>query len=271
MGQFDELWAYCKETFDLVKRRPFVFLPHLVFFGFIIVSFLIFIGSGAVKFFLGGSLPVISAGAFFTAVVFMVGMLLITAGQQNLYRKAALGYEINFDDFINGIKWYTGRILLGMFLTFLIVMGVSVVFMVFLVIPGINILAGIAVMVIVFLINVFLSTWKAAMAFKELGVIDAFKESYYFVKEFFWPMALITFIKGLFEGGGDKSQQGNTSGFRFNVNLPGVNPELLRRGLPLAFAGLVPIIIILAVISTLIVVYLEQLVFVIYARREGIF
>ncbi len=272
MGQFSELWSYCKEAFNVVKERPFLFLPPVIFMGLLIVVLLVALGPAFAGFVIGRNVRFFSAAVLFVIPMAFVAFAIVTAGQQNLYRKAALGHYVNMGDFLDGIKWFTGRIVLGILLFMVIFIGTALVAVLFLPVPGLRVLGIIAAAVLGFVIKVFLSAWTAAMAFKDMGVTDAFRDSYRFVKEFFWPMVLLTFIKGFFDGSGNNgSDAGRNSGSNIRINLPGINFRVFGgQNIRADLAVLIPFMIAMAIISIVITVYLEQLVFVVYGRREGI-
>jgi hypothetical protein len=132
-------------------------------------------------------------------------------------------------------------------------------------------------------VSVFLSAWKAAVAFKDLGVIEAFGDSYRFAKKFFWPMAVVVFIRGLFDGnnnngssGGNGGNNFNAGGMDVNLNMSNLNMfgldvgSVLGIGSRMAVLAIIPMAAAAAIISIAATVYIDQLVFVIYARRENL-
>ncbi|MBA1335318.1 MAG: hypothetical protein HPY66_0940 [Firmicutes bacterium] len=280
MGQFSELWLYCKETFGIVKRRPFLFVPRLVFMGLLLSSVFFVGGIAFVRLLPGRWMNVFPLGIL--VIGFLVGNLVVEGGQINLYKKAALGYTVGMDDFGEGVRKFVGRVFIGGLMLLLLIALMSFLMVGFVTIPLLGVLAGIALVIAIFAVNVLLSAWKAALAFKDIGVMDAFSDSWRFVREFFWPMALVVFVKGLFDGNNNNnsgSNQGNNfniNGINVNLNIPGLNMFGLNQGFSfgvrsaMALIALIPFVVAAAIISIAATVYIEQLIFVIYARRESL-
>ena len=68
----------------------------------------------------------------------------------------------------------------------------------------------------------------------------------------------------------------NIGGFDVNLNLPGVNMlgmdtgSMMQLGSIMALMAVIPLAAFAALVTILVTVYLDQLVFVIYARRENL-
>lgn len=282
MGQFEELWMYCKETFGIVKQRLVLFVPRLIMAGLFMVFVFIMVGSAFLgilqgKVVLGMPLAVIMVG-----LVTFIGNLVVESGQIGLFSKAALDYSIGMKDFSEGIGKYIGRVFAGGFLFFLLFILIGLSTLILFVIPVLNIVAVIGMVIAMIVVSVFLSAWKAALAYKDLDVAEAFRDSYRFAREFFWPMALVVFVRGLFDGsnnnkGGEGGRGGlSVGGINLDINLPGIRipgmdaGTILGIGSAAALLAVIPIAAAAALISTVITVYIDQLIFVIYARRENI-
>lgn len=280
MGQFSELWMYCKETFEVVKRRLVLFVPRLLLGGFFLGLVALVIGTAVFGKVIGGGVLGLPMAAVITAILVLIGNLFVESGQINLFAKSALGHTVSMHDFREGISKYIGRVLAGGFLFILLFIAIGITTLIFVAIPLLNVIAVIGVVVLMFAANVFLSAWKAALAFKDLDVTQAFADSYRFAKEFFWPLALVVFVRGLFDGSNDNgSHKGgkggglSISGVNVNTDLPGINLPGMDMGTLLGVGSVIafmPIAAAAILISTVITVYLDQLVFVIYARRENL-
>lgn len=278
MGQFSELWLYCKETFDIVKRRIFLFVPKIIFMGLLFSSVLFVGGIAFVRPLPGRWMNVFPLGVL--VVGFLLGNLVVESGQINLYKKAALGHTVGVDDFREGVGRFVGRIFIGGLLLLLLITGLLMVG--FVAVQLLGALASIIILIAVFAVNVLLSAWKAALAFKDLGAIDAFSDSWRFVRAFFWPMVLVLFVKGFFDGnnnnnsGNNQGNNLNISGINVDLNIPGLNMFGINQGSffgmrpVMAIIGLIPFAVAAAIISIAATVYLEQLIFVTYARRENL-
>lgn len=273
MGQFEELWSYCRETFRIVLDRPFLFVPRLLFAGIQLFAILAIIGMGS--FF--SRVPMTSnmlglPGALIVLIIAgILGRLVLAAGELNLFRKAASGYAVGAGDFWDGVRRFAGRVLLGEVMLGLVLIVVGIPALILIPLGGLRIIGFIAVVVLSFTVTAFLSLWKAAVAFKDIGVIDAFMDSYDFVRDYFWPMVLVVFVRGLFNGNRQNNNGNRGSGFNINFNLPGIHFGPFNwRYMGWDIAAMIPFVVIFMVISIIILIYLDQLTFVIYSRREGI-
>ena len=282
MGQFEELWMYCKETFGIVKQRLVLFVPRLLMAGLFMFFVFIMIGSAFLGILQGKGVLGMPMAVIMLSLVALVGNLVVESGQIGLFSKAALGHSIGMRDFGEGIGKYTGRVFAGSILFLLLFLLIGLLSLILFVIPVLNLVAVIGMVVAMLLASVFLSAWKAALAFKDLDVAEAFRDSYRFAREFFWPLALVVFVRGFFDGSnnnrGDESGQSSLSvgGINLNLELPGISipgmdaGSILRIGSAAVLLAVMPIAAAAALISTVITVYIDQLVFVIYARRENI-
>ncbi len=282
MSQFEELWMYCKETFGIVKKRLVLFVPRLLMTGLFMALVFIMVGSAFLGILQGRGVLGMPLAVLMLGLVALVGNLIVESGQIGLFSKAALGYSIGMRDFGEGIGKYTGRVFAGGILFILLFLLIGLSTLILFVIPVLNIVAAIGIVVAMLLVSVFLSAWKAALAFKDLDVVEAFRDSYRFAREFFWPMALVVFVRGLFDGsnnnkGGESGRGGlNIGGINLNINLPGISipgmdtGSILGIGSAVALLAVIPLAAAAALISTVMTVYIDQLIFVIYARRENI-
>ncbi|HZX45867.1 MAG TPA: hypothetical protein VFF83_01175 [Clostridia bacterium] len=282
MSQFEELWMYCKETFGIVKQRLVLFVPRLIMTGLFMALVFIMVGSAFLGILQGRGVLGMPLAVVMLGLVTLVGNLVVESGQIGLFSRAALGYSIGMKDFGEGIGKYTGRVFAGGILFILLFLIIALSTLILFVIPVLDIVAAIGMVVVMLLVSVFLSAWKAALAFKDLDVMEAFRDSYRFAREFFWPMALVVFVRGLFDGSnnnkGGEGDGGSLSvgGINLNINLPGINipgvdaGTMLEIGSVAALLAVIPIAAAAAIISTVLTVYIDQMVFVIYARRENI-
>jgi len=283
VGQFSELWMYCKETFEVVRRRLFLFVPRLLMVGLIFVFIMLTVGTILVKGLSGGGMFGLPLALVVFTGLFMLVHLMVESGQINLFAKAASGNSVGMQDFREGVRRFTGRVFVGSVLYLLIILITGFIMVMFFAIPFLNILAIIGAFIVMLGISVFLSAWKAALVFKDLGAAEAFGDSYRFAKEYFWPLALVVFVRGLFDGNNNNRGQGggqggglNIGGFDVNLNLPGVNMlgmdtgSMMQLGSIMALMAVIPLAAFAALVTILVTVYLDQLVFVIYARRENL-
>jgi hypothetical protein len=282
VGQFEELWMYCKETFGIVKQRLVLFVPRLIMTGLFMALVFIIVGSAFLGILQGKGVLGMPLAVIMIGLMTLVGNLVVESGQIGLFSKAALGHSIGMRDFGEGIGKFIGRVFAGGILFILLFLIIGMLAFILFVIPVLNIVAVVGMVVAMLVVSVFLSAWKAALAFKDLDVAEAFRDSYRFAREFFWPMALVVFVRGLFDGSnnnkGGEGDGGSLSvgGINININLPGINipgvdtGTILGIGSAAALLAVIHIAAAAAIISTVMTVYIDQLVFVIYARRENI-
>ena len=273
---------YCKETFGIVKKRLVLFVPRLLMTGLFMALVFIMVGSAFLGILQGRGVLGMPLAVLMLGLVALVGNLIVESGQIGLFSKAALDYSIGMRDFSEGIGKYIGRVFAGGFLFFLLFILIGLSTLILLLFPVLNIVAVIGMVIAMIVVSVFLSAWKAALAFKDLDVVEAFRDSYRFAREFFWPMALVVFVRGLFDGsnnnkGGESGRGGlNIGGINLNINLPGISipgmdtGSILGIGSAVALLAVIPLAAAAALISTVMTVYIDQLIFVIYARRENI-
>ncbi len=283
MGQFSELWSYCKETFGIIKRRLFVFVPRLLLLGLFLSLITLMIATAFLRLLPVRGVLGLPPAIVLMSVLFLVANLIVESGQINIFAKSALGYSVGMEDFREGVRRFTGRVFAGGFIFILLFLLIGLSALVFIAIPLLNILAVVAIVIAMLALNVFLSAWKAAVVFKDLGVMEAFEDSYRFVKEFFWPMALVAIVRGFFDGNNNNGRQGDSHGsnlnagrVNFNIKLPGSDMfgmdtgSMLGVGSVMALLVIIPMAAIAAIISIAITTYIDQLVFVIYARRQNL-
>lgn len=105
MGQFSELWMYCKETFELLKRRLFLFVPRLIFDGLLFAFIVLMVGAALIRGLSGVSILGLPVTVAIFTVVFIVASLIVESGQINLFAKAAMGHTVGMQDFWKGVQW----------------------------------------------------------------------------------------------------------------------------------------------------------------------
>ena len=267
LSPFQELGEYCQETFDLVVKHPFLFVPRLILFGAIPVLMLLVMGTAWMASSLSG--PSVVLGILLALGMAVAGILL-EAGQLNLLRAAVQGEPVDKETFWQGIPLYAGRVLGGILLMMLVSLLVAAILIPLALVPGLNVLAVVLGPLATLALTTLFSLWEASVALDDASVLEAFEQSYRFAQSFFWPLLVVTFVRSLFDNDSNKGQQNNQPGFNFSVgpvrwNAPfNISPSVeagLVTGMGLAAIAF-------TILSTLVTVYLDQLLLVIYARRS---
>lgn len=267
LSQFQELGQYCKETFDLVVQHPFLFVPRLIFFGASIILMLLVMGTVWLAAPVNG-LPMVLGGL--AALGMAVAAVLLEAGQLNLQRAVVQGEPVDKETFQEGILLYAGRMFGGILLMVLISLLVGVVLIPLALVPGLNFLVALLAPLAMLVLMTLFSLWEASVALDDTGVLEAFGESYRFAQSFFWPLLVVTFVRSLFDNNSSGGQHNNRPGVSFSVG-PARFSAPFNMG-PSVGAGLVAgmgiVAVIFAILSTLVTVYLDQLLLVIYKQRS---
>jgi hypothetical protein len=250
-----------------VVKHPFLFVPRLIFFGAIIILILLVMGTAWLANPVNGP-PMVLAGL--AALGMAVAGILLEAGQLNLQRAAVQSEPVDKETFWEGIPLYAGRMFGGILLMILISLLVGVVLIPLALVPGLNFLVALLAPLAMLALMTLFSLWEASVALDDASVLEAFGESYRFAQSFFWPLVVVTFVRSLFDNNSNKGQQNNQPGLNVSVgparfNAPfNMSPSV---GVGLV-AGMGIVAFVFAILSTLVTVYLDQLLLVIYARRS---
>jgi hypothetical protein len=252
-----------------VIKNPFLFVPRLAFFVVILVFMLLVMGTAWLARSLSGFTMVPGIVA---ALGLAVAGILLEAGQLNLLRAAVQGEPVDQETFWEGVPLYAGRVFGGVLLMLVISLLVGAVLIPLALVPGLNFLVALLAPLAMLALMTLFSLWEASMALDATGVLEAFGQSYRLAQSFFWPLLVVTFLRSLFDNNGNKGQHHNQTGFNFSL---GVGPARFSAPFnmsPSAGAGLVAgmgvVAVIFAILSTLVTVYLDQLLLVIYHRRS---
>lgn len=242
-------------------------MPRLAFFVVILVFMLLVMGTAWLARSLSGFTMVPGIVA---ALGLAVAGILLEAGQLNLLRAAVQGEPVDQETFWEGVPLYAGRVFGGVLLMLVISLLVGAVLIPLALVPGLNFLVALLAPLAMLALMTLFSLWEASMALDATGVLEAFGQSYRLAQSFFWPLLVVTFLRSLFDNNSNKGQQNNQPGLNLSVGPARFNAPFNIS--PSAGAGLVAgmgiVAVIFAILSTLVTVYLDQLLLVIYHRRS---
>lgn len=155
-------------------------------------------------------------------LVILLGILsmVVEAGLLNMYKAGVLNGNVSMNNFWEGVSKYFFKLIAGYLLiivgTFAFILGFIIVSIFTL---GIGFFIVIIFSALIMLaIQLFLSMWKVSLVMDESGLVDAFKDSFKFVKNNLWPILVLQIIHWSFSG----SSKGIVSNFN---NLPSSNSK----------------------------------------------
>lgn len=272
---YDSFGGYLKRSFRTIFQNNILFIPILLSFLTILIPTAI-IFFGIKTYFISKPIsfdPINLIFAIIIIVIFII-QLFISAGKINMIKKSIINDSTNMNDFIEGIKKYTGKIFLGI----LILIGLSLVFgiiaMPILILNGpkngfflLLMFLFIPMIVLYFLI----SFWQIILVYEDCGIIDSFKLSFSFVKKHFWLVFFVNILKGVVTGSKNNSNRNHRNSINFNFNRY-FNFNMSASTFMRNFGTFSIIAVILAFINVFFNLYFDVMFFIIYHdRRNSIF
>lgn len=147
-------------------------------------------------------------------VVLGVLSLIVEAGLLNMYKVGVLSESVTMNNFWEGVNKYFFKLIAGYLLIMVGLLAIllgGIIVSIFTLGIGLILILMIS-SIIVLLIQLFLSIWKVSLVMDDKGVMDAFKDSFRFVKDNLWSIFVLQIIHWSFSGG--------SRGMGSNLNFP---------------------------------------------------
>lgn len=273
---FNSFGDYLRRSFIAIKDNPILLVPILFdLLVSLIPAALLLTVFRANNFFpfhhkgigiFSGNLPSNIIMFIALGIIISILLLFIEAGKFNMIKQIMLTGSTNMGDFKRGVTKYTGRFLLGSLVIVGAMLLMGVVLFVGAIIGGMKtILIGLFIIMFIplIIIAIFISFWQIILVYEDCGPMEAFRLSFAFVKRNFWLVLVINIIQGILTGNNNPNNEHNGNsisiGKFLNINLP----------FNMASMGVIGFIsIVLLLVKSLLVIYLNTLYFVIYDDRR---
>lgn len=194
------IFDYFKEAFHINKKNKGLYLPQIIFIMLkvlmiILIGVKIYSWIGTTDFYLLEDEKILDLILNYglKALVMILGYgiisVFIESGLYNMYKKCILLGTVESGNFNEGVKKYFFKFLLGyiiivlawmIILPFYFILGILTIFIGFTIIP--------------IIINIFLTMWKISIVTNDSGVFTAFKDSFKFAKNYFFPVTILQLI-----------------------------------------------------------------------------
>lgn len=251
MGWVNELKAYGRKSLYLLGEHKKLFIPPfvsitiaLLFVGVLVRSLGGFIGDPRSW----------GIGLIIAIPLYIVVLTAIEAGHSNMFKQAANGNQPTWDDFFEGTRKYTLRLIGGsLLLGVLLILAFIFIGMVLAVImPQVIATAMLGIMALI--VSVFFSMWPVVLISEDAYVVESISDTWAFVKSYFWPLLLLGMVQSIFYLTQPDSSMGILPVGQYTI--PFFSMEYFLPSL------------IVTLVFTLISVFFSQLLFVIYFCRK---
>jgi len=260
---FEDLLSYGKKSIKLLFRNPILFIPTLIQLGVMVLYLITLIPT-----FTGKSFhPSRGIGTMMIGgILIIIINILIESGKIFMIKQTVVNNGTTMEDFLKGIKRFTLRLILGALLTMAIFFVIGIILIPFMTILGflrLGIVAAVLTFVLMMILGLFISMWEIILVYEDCTILEAFKGSIRFARNYFGTLLVINIIQAIFSGG-------NRGGFKWNSNdNNSINNQI---SLPL-FMGIfgrlsVLLMVVGVIISTILQLFFDILYFQIYHDKR---
>lgn len=285
----EELLDYAKKSVGVISENKVIFIPYGVL---LLLKILLLLGGVSLGLSIAGDLsngtlvkedflaythflPQIILGGITIAFLLIVVLSFFQAGISSMFMLAVRGEKVNLSDFWAGGRYFFSRILGGYLLLGLASIILSPFILTAFIIIGVFTL-GLGFFFLPLLAGVFLGMWKVSLVLNDSDILSAFKNSFRFGRDYFWPFLVVNFIVAIINGSTSLGGGHNNTSKNLNLNtdnLQGLPSYFAISGVKwlIGFGGMIfgAFFLVVSVIKAIFDVFFGCYYFVFYMAKRG--